>query len=119
METWELEFDWLRIRHYVKDSIRGEVLPDLNAILFLIGIQELGQLRSEFSKEEKQDLLHIAVCRLMSMDGIYSFEGIDEEGWPHWNQVKTISKKGEAEQEQYLKSLVIRYFDALNKEGNE
>jgi len=115
MENWELDFEWLKVRHFVKDTLKGSVLPDLNTVLFLIGIQELGQLRSEFSKEEKQDLLHIAVCRLMSHDGIYEFEGLDDEGWPHWKQIKTIAKKGEHDQERYLKELSIKYFSTLIK----
>ncbi len=30
--------------------------PDLEAILFLIGIQEFGQLKEKYTKEQKQDL---------------------------------------------------------------
>ena len=115
MEEWEFDFEWLKVRHFVKDSLKGEVLPDLNAVLFLIGIQELGQISSNYTKEEKQDLMHIAVCRLMSQDGIYEFAGLDSDGWPHWSQVKTIDRKGEKEQERYLKELSIKYFNSLMK----
>jgi hypothetical protein len=52
---------------------------------------------------------------LMSQDGIYEFEGLDDEGWPHWKQIKTIAKKGEHEQERYLKELSIKYFSTLIK----
>ena len=38
--------------------------PDLETILFLIGIQELGGIKEKFTKEQKQDLMHIAVCTL-------------------------------------------------------
>ena len=98
MEDWEFDFEWLKVRHFVKDRLKGEVLPDLNAVLFLIGIQELGQISANYTKEEKQDLMHIAVCRLMSQDGIYEFTGLDSDGWPHWSQVKTIDRRGEKEQ---------------------
>ena len=40
--------------------------PDLEAILFLIGMQEYGQLKDKFTKEQKQDLMHVAVCLLLS-----------------------------------------------------
>ncbi len=39
--------------------------PDMNGILFLIGMRELGQLR-EFAKDEKMDLMHIATCKLLA-----------------------------------------------------
>ena len=42
-ETWELDFEWLRVRHLVQDTMKRDSLPDLNAILFLVGIQELGR----------------------------------------------------------------------------
>ncbi len=65
MEVWELDFEWLRVQHLVKDAINHDKLPDLQSILFLIGIQELGFVQHEFTKEEKQDLMHVAVCALL------------------------------------------------------
>lgn len=117
MEEWEFEFYWLRVRHLVKDRFGRDALPDLNAILFLIGIQELGRWQSSFTKEEKQDLIHIAVCRLMSYDGIYAFAGRDQDGWPHWKQVRAIPVQGVKEQEQRLKEHTITYFRELEAEN--
>jgi hypothetical protein len=116
-EDWELEFEWLRVRHLVKEVIgrEGDQLPDLNAILFLIGIQELGRPRASFSKEEKQDLMHIAVCRLLAYDGYYEFAGRDADGWPHYRQVKTLKVKGLKDQEALLKLKAIEYFKEWNK----
>ena len=113
MEEWQLDFEWLKVRHYLKEKMKLEKLPDVNAVLLLIGVQELGQPKSSFTKEEKQDLMHIALCKLMSFDGIYEFEGLDDEGWPHWRLAKKIDKKGEVEQGAYIKSLCIRYFNDI------
>ncbi len=110
METWELEFEWLRVQHRVKDAIRHDKLPDLQSILFLIGIQELGFIQEKFTKEEKQDLMHVAVCTLLQEDGYYAFKGLDQDGWPHFEQLKTVSKEGTANQERLLKTKVIHYF---------
>ena len=110
MEDWELEFEWLRVRHFVKDSMNRTELPDLNAILFLIGVQELGRWKDAFTKEEKQDLMHIAVCCLLEYSGYYEFVGRDADGWPHWKQLKPIKIKGEQEQERLLKINAIKYF---------
>ncbi|HXR79779.1 MAG TPA: hypothetical protein VN763_02630, partial [Saprospiraceae bacterium] len=41
MEEWQLEFEWLRVRHWVKDRFGKKELPDLNAVLFAIGMQEV------------------------------------------------------------------------------
>ncbi len=116
-ETWELDFEWLRVRHLVKKRFGKDQLPDLNAILFLIGIQELGRWQTEFSKEEKQDLMHIAVCRLLSYEGYYTFKGRDADGWPHWEQVKKVPTRGLEDQEAMLKEKVIEYFKELEAEN--
>ena len=52
-ETWEIDFEWLRVRHLVQDAMKRDSLPDMNAILFLVGVQELGRWKTEFTKEEK------------------------------------------------------------------
>ena len=87
--------------------------PDLNALLFLIGIRELGQIKEKFTKEEKQDLMHIAVCRLLSEEGFYELEGLDQDGWPHWIATQQLPKLTIDEQEYLLKKQIIRYFGAL------
>ena len=112
MEDWQIDFEWLRIRHFVKGALDLEQLPDFNQVMVLVGIQELGQLREDFSKDEKECLLHIAICKLMSREGYYLFEKLDEEGWPHWTEVKTFDGS-EEEKEKYLTLLVINYFDDI------
>jgi hypothetical protein len=88
--------------------------PDLQAILFLIGVNELGQGMKKFSKAEKQDLMHIAVCKVLSRYGYYTLEGSDEEGWPHWKLEEKIPPLGLAEQDQLLKQGVVDYFEEIN-----
>ncbi len=112
MEDWQLDFEWLRIKHFVKDTLGLEKLPDFNQILMLIGIQELGDLREAFSKEEKEYLLHIATCRLMSIEGYFEFEKRDEDGWPHWRAIKPFSGS-EEEKEKYLMIMAVSYFDKI------
>ena len=117
MENWELDFEWLRVQHLVKESMRRETLPDLNTVLFLIGMQELGRWKKNFTKEEKQDLMHIAVCRLLGYDGFFEFVGRDEDGWPHWRQVLEMPVQAVHEQERTLKLNAIRYFKDLENEA--
>ncbi len=115
MEDWQLDFEWLRIRHFVKDTLGRDELPDMNAMLFLVGIQELGYWPESFTKEQKQDLMHIAVCRLLSSRGYFEFEGLDDEGWPHWKLVKPIDALSKDAQENLLKEMIIKYFENYTK----
>lgn len=92
-------------------------VPDLNALLFLIGMQELGQLRPKFTKEQKQDLMHIAVCHLLSSEGFYTFMGRDEDGWPHFEMTDTLPRLSLEEQEYLLKKQIIRYFEEQEEEN--
>jgi hypothetical protein len=117
MDTWELDFEWLRVQHIVQKRFHRDQLPDLNAVLFLIGIQELGRWKEKFSKEEKQDLMHIAICRLLSADGYYRFVGRDADGWPHYEQLKPIRLEGVGAQEKMLKEKAIQYFSELEAEN--
>jgi hypothetical protein len=85
--------------------------PDMEAILFLVGIQELGEIRPKFTKEQKQDLMHIAVCTLFAQSGYYELEKVDEEGWPHFRQLKALPPMNMIEQENFLKDHLLLYFD--------
>lgn len=85
--------------------------PDLETILFLIGIQEFGQLKEKFTKEQKQDLMHVAVCSLLSQSGYYELEGVDAEGWPHFKQLKPMPEMDTFTQENFLKDHILLYFD--------
>ena len=85
--------------------------PDMETVLFLIGVQEFGDVRRKFSKEEKQDLMHIAVCSLFRQSGYYELEGTDKDGWPHFRQLKALPEMGLYEQENFLKDHVLLYFE--------
>lgn len=110
MENWERDFQWLRVRHFLKDKFNRTELPDMNAVLFLIGIRELGHWKTKYSKEEKQDLMHIATCRLLSIDGYYTFKGIDADGWPHWEISGQVPLGDLKQQTEYLQEKIIQYF---------
>ena len=117
MEDWEIDYEWLGVRHKVKEIFHRDSLPDLNGVLFLIGIQELGRWGENFTKEEKQDLMHIAACKLLSFDRYYEFEGRDEDGWPHYKLLRPLQVRGVKEQADFLKMKVIQYFKTLEAEG--
>ena len=101
---------WYQLLIFVEKTI-GKKPKDLNGVLFIIGLQELGQGAKRFSKEEKQDLLHIAICKVLSLSGYYTLEGLDKEGWPHWKVVKKLPHFDLLEQEKLLKMHVLEYFE--------
>lgn len=87
--------------------------PDLETILFLVGIQEFGEIREKFSKEQKQDLMHVAVCSLLSQSGYYELERTDPDGWPHFRQIRALPEYNPIEQELFIKDHVLLYFDKI------
>lgn len=87
--------------------------PDIDALLFLIGMRELGAVKEKFTKEEKVNLMHIATCKLMSYEGYFELEGLDKDGWPHWIPVKAFPELNVQEQELLLKQLIVKYFSEL------
>jgi hypothetical protein len=91
----------------------GETL-DLDAIIYLVGLQELGQLHRKFKKDEKINLMHIAICRLLEPFGYYEFDYFDEQGWPHYKIVEQLPPLKAGEQSVLMKEAIVQYF--LEKE---
>jgi hypothetical protein len=106
----ELERTWTALIASIESMI-GKKPKDLNGVLFLIGVQELGRGKNVFSKEEKQDLIHIGICKVLSLSGYYELEGLDRDGWPHWKTIKKLPHFDLLEQERLLKMHVIEYFE--------
>lgn len=107
-DTDEILEKWLRALSFFKQTI-GKKPADLKGVLFLIGVQELGKGSLHFSKEEKQDLIHIGTCKVLSYGGYYELIGKDEDGWPHWELIQKLPNFDLMKQETLLKSFVIEY----------
>ncbi|MCR6641967.1 MAG: hypothetical protein NVV82_24025 [Sporocytophaga sp.] len=103
--------EWIALLDSLKAVIGKR--PNLDAILFLIGVQELGKGKRNYSKEEKQDLMHIGICKLLSLSGYYELEGQDQDGWPHWKLIKPLPQFDLREQEKLLKMHIKEYFKTL------
>lgn len=87
---------------------------DLDAVIYLVGLQELGQLHRKFKKDEKLNLMHIAICRLLEPFGYYAFEYFDDEGWPHYKVLEQLPTLRAGEQSVLMKEAIVNYF--LEKE---
>jgi hypothetical protein len=104
----DLQSRWWALEAMLADRFGKK--PDLESILFLIGIQELGAIKDAFSKEQKQDLMHVAVCTVLTSSNYYELEGVDRDGWPHFRQLKPLPTFSAIEQEAFLKDHVLLYF---------
>ena len=110
VEIDNLPEEWNNLMNQLSE-VFGKRPTDLNAVLFLIGVQELGKGHQFFSKEQKQDLMHIAICKVLSFSGFYELEGLDSEGWPHWKLIKKPPHFDLLSQEKFLKVHVLEYFN--------
>ncbi|MBM3159388.1 MAG: hypothetical protein FJZ69_06485 [Bacteroidetes bacterium] len=107
--TDDLQSRWWQLESKLVERFGKK--PDLETILFLVGVQEFGDIREKFTKEQKQDLMHIAVCQLLSESGYYELEKVDEDGWPHFKQLKALPELNMIEQENFIKDHVLLYFE--------
>lgn len=106
----QLKERWEKLVTILSDQFsQGEDL-DLDAIIYLIGVQELGQIHREFKKDEKLNLMHIAICRLLEPYGFYEFEFFDEEGWPHYRVKEELPTLKAGEQSVLMKEAIVNYF---------
>ncbi len=84
--------------------------PDMEAILFLIGMQETNFIKQKITKEQKH-LMHVAVCTLLAPSGYYAIDHFDKDGWPHFKQLKEMPSLTLIEQENFLKDHILLYFE--------
>lgn len=99
--------EWQQVLNWFNQLLGRE--PDLNGMLFVIGTQELGKGPRVFSKEEKQDLMHIATCAVLATSGYFEKQDTDAEGWPHWKAIKPLPVLSLHEQEGFIKEHIISY----------
>jgi hypothetical protein len=90
----------------------GEEL-NMDGIIYLIGVQELGKGSIAFKKDEKVNLMHIAICKLLEPYGYYEFDSYDDDSWPHYNIITELPSLKPGEQTVLMKEAIINYFDAL------
>jgi len=100
---------WLKIKELIV-NVFGKS-PDLSAILYIIGMRELGTTQIEFKKEEKVKLMHIATCRVLSTSGHYELMGKDSKEWPVWELREKLPNQDMLQQEMYLRHHIINYFE--------
>ncbi|SFT89301.1 hypothetical protein SAMN05216474_2988 [Lishizhenia tianjinensis] len=107
---YNLELEFQKLTKRLNEQFDADL--DVQAILFLIGVQELGQGYDKYSKQEKTELMHVAVCTLLEPYGHYKFVGRDSENWPHFEKIDDLPYLDERQQQHLIKEAILDYFKA-------
>ena len=106
----QLKQRWEKIVTHLSNQFAEGSTLDLDAIIYLIGVQELGKVHQKFQKDEKLNLMHIAICRLLEPYGFYEFDYVDKEGWPHYKVKEELPPLKAGEQSVLMKEAIVNYF---------
>ena len=109
----QLKERWSMVVEKLSNQFADGDTLDLDAIIYLIGVQELGKPHRTFKKDEKLDLMHIAICKLLEPFGYYEFSYIDDEGWPHYDVKEKLPTLKAGEQSVLMKEAIVDYFYEL------
>jgi hypothetical protein len=110
----QLKERWENVVNILSNQFADGDELDLDAIIYLIGVQELGKVKQTFKKDEKINLMHIAICRLLEPYGYYEFDFYDNDGWPHYKVKEELPPLKAGEQSVLMKEAIVQYF--LEKE---
>lgn len=106
----QLKALWEQIEQKIAADFGDGERLELDAIIYLIGVQEYGKPHQRFKKDDKINLMHIAICRLLEPFGYYAFDYIDEEGWPHYTVLEKLPNLKAGEQSVLMKEAIVQYF---------
>ena len=101
---------WKEVEKFFADQFQTEPHVPIETVLFLIGVQELGSGKQKYTKDDKLNLIHIAVCRLLQPFGFYEFSHYDAQGYPHFTEKEPMPDLKPNEQTLLMKKAVIQYF---------
>lgn len=109
MNPKELNEKWEVLTKKLNSRFNDDL--DVQAIIFLIGLQELGKGFQKYKKDEKLNIMHVAICTLLEPFGFYEFEGKDKDGWPHWKTLEKLPSLKSGEQLNLMKQAIVDYFE--------
>ncbi|MFQ3325457.1 MAG: hypothetical protein ACJASM_000188 [Salibacteraceae bacterium] len=107
----EMDIRWNKAMEKLEADFGTDL--DLQSVLFIIGLQELGFIKHKINKRQKLEVLHVAVCRLLSDYGFYEFEGYDVDKWPHYKRTQKLPHLKSDDQQKLLKEAVVIYLEKI------
>ncbi|HLW38802.1 MAG TPA: hypothetical protein VKX31_00330 [Brumimicrobium sp.] len=112
---YQIEIKWNKLLAELNEQFGGGL--DLQSVIFLIGVQELGKGYQKFSKRQKVELMHIAICTVLEPYGFYKLIGRDKENWPHFEVVGELPPLNDAQQRHLMKEAIMAYFESEKNEN--
>ena len=103
-----MKSDWHILQERLTERFGSEM--DYDGILYMIGLQELNKPYQKYKKDEKLEVMHVAICTLLEPFGFYEYAGNDEEGWPHWNLKENLPYLDAKQQNKLIIDAIIDYF---------
>ena len=100
--------DWQQLQNKLKERFETEM--DHDAILFMIGLQELDKTYRAYKKDEKLEVMHIGVCTVLQPYGFYEYKGRDDDDWPHWEVKEQLPHLDAKQQNRLMNDALIEYF---------
>ncbi len=109
----ELDAHWQRLQGWLQQRL-GRKRPGIEAILFLIGIQERGHgYEPDLAREAKQDLIMEGTYHAFAALDVYRRVGMEANGAWIWERMLTLPKLSVEEQEKLLRLAIVRYFEPI------
>lgn len=100
--------EWQKLQTNLKERFGSEM--DHDAILFMIGLQELEKPYQKYKKDQKLEVIHIGVCTVLQPYGFYDYKGRDEDGWPHWELKENLPYLDAKQQNKLMSDAILDYF---------
>lgn len=101
--------NWDKLVSKFTEEFQADEELDIDGMLFLIGVNELGFGPRKFKKDEKLNLIHIAICTVLEPYGYYKFSRHDEQGWPHFEILSPLPNLKPGEQAILMKEAIVEY----------
>ncbi|WP_408045424.1 hypothetical protein [Tenacibaculum litopenaei] len=109
----DIKQKWETVVHKLSEQFADGDTLDIDSVIYLVGVQELGKGAQKFKKDEKINLMHIAICKLLEPYGYYEFDYFDPDGWPHYKTLNELPNLKPGEQTVLMKEAIVHYFTEL------
>ena len=106
----ELKTRWENLVIILSNKFSDGKPLDVESILYLVGLQELGQIHRKMKKDDNVNLIHIGICSVLEPYGYYRFDYYDEDRWPHFELLEPLPSLKPGEQTILMKDALVTYF---------
>ena len=106
----QLKDRWEQLLTRLTDQFSETEKIEIEGILYLIGLQELGKIHQSFKKDDNVNIIHIGICTVLEPFGYYAFDFYDDDGWPHFVLLEELPVLKPGEQTVLMKEAIVDYF---------